>query len=83
LSSGEPFVDALAERAHYLALRTPFDSVAQAASTLQQRYMRSEIKIIRTVDPQELRKKVDDYARRHRVLDVAIQEANWITDLLE
>ncbi len=83
LRSGQPLVDALAERDYCLALRSPFDGVAQAASGLQQRYLRSEIRIVRTVDPTELRKKVDEFSRRHRLLDVAIQEANWSTELVD
>jgi hypothetical protein len=83
LSSGQMLVDALAEREHYLKLRSPFDSVAQAASGLQQRYMKSEIRVVRTVDPTNLRKRVDEFSRKHRLLDVAIQEANWVTDLID
>jgi hypothetical protein len=83
LPSGQPLVDALAERDYFLAVRSPFEAVAEAASGLQQRYMRSEIRVVRTVDPVALRKRADEYARRHRLLDVAIQQANWITDLAE
>ena len=83
LPTGQPLVDALSERDHYLSLRKPFNAVAEAASSLQQRYMRSEIKIVRTIEPQALRKRVDDFSRRHRLLDVAIQEANWVTELLD
>ena len=83
LASGQPLVDALAERDYYLVTRKPFEAVAEAASDAQHRYMRSEIRVVRTVDPVELRRKADEFARRHRVLDVAIQEANWTTDLLE
>ncbi len=66
-----------------MALRAPFDNVAQAASGLQQRYLRSEIRIVRTVDPVETRAKVDDISKRHRLLDVTIQETNWVTELLD
>ena len=83
LLSHQPLADALSERDYYLALRKPFAAVAEAASALQQRYLRSEIKIVRTIEPQALRKKVDDLSRRHRLLDVAIQEANWVTELHE
>jgi hypothetical protein len=83
LPTGQPLVDALAERDYLLGVRSPFEAVAEAASGLQQRYMRSEIRIVRTVDPTELRRKADELARRHRMLDVAIQEANWNTDLVE
>jgi hypothetical protein len=57
--------------------------VASAASTMQQRYMRSEIKIVRTIEPKALRKRVDEFSHRHRALDVAIQEVNWGTELLD
>lgn len=83
LPDGRPLVDALAEREYLLAVRNPFEAVADAASALQQRYMRSEIRITRTVDPVALHQKADEFARRHRLLDVAIQEANWVTDLIE
>ena len=66
-----------------LGVRTPYEAVAEAASAVQPRYMRSEIRIVRTVDAIALRKKADEYARRHRLLDVQIQEANWSTDLVE
>ena len=83
LPSGQPLVDALAERDYLLAVRNPFEAVADAASAIQQRYMRSEIRAVRTVDPVALHKTADEFARRHRLLDVAIQQANWITDLAE
>lgn len=83
LPSGQPLVDALGERDYLLGVRTPFEAVAEAASAVQPRYMRSEIRIVRTVDAIALRKKADEYARRHRLLDVQIQEVNWSTGLLE
>jgi hypothetical protein len=83
LPSGQPLVDALAERDYLLAVRTPFEAVPEAASAVQPRFMRSEIRIVRTADSAALRKKADEYARRHRLLDAAIQEANWSTDLVD
>ena len=76
-------VDALAQRDACLALRAPFQAVADAVSATQSRYMRSEIRIVRTVDPATLRKRVDELSRRHRLLDIAIQEANWSTELAD
>jgi hypothetical protein len=83
LPSGQPLVEALGERDYLLGVRTPFEAVAEAAGAVQPRYMRSEIRIVRTVDAIALRKKADEYARRHRLLDVQIQEVNWSTDLIE
>ena len=83
LPSGQTLADAIAERDSYLRLRTPFVAVAEAAGATQQRYLRSEIKVVRTVDPVELRAKADALALKHRELDAAIQEANWSTELLD
>ena len=83
LATGQPLVDALAERDFFLAVRAPFEAVAEAASAVQPRYMRSEIRIVRTIDAAALREKADEYARRYRLLDVEIQAANWTTDLVE
>jgi hypothetical protein len=47
----------------------------------EDRYGRSEIKYIRTVDASELRKSVDSFAKQLRVLDLEIQSLNWITEL--
>ena len=83
LRSGQPLVDALGERDYFLGIRTPFEAVAEAATAVQPRYMRSEIRIVRTVDAIAMRKKADEYALRYRLLDVQIQEVNWSTDLVE
>ena len=81
LRSGQTLADAIVEREHYLMLRGQLDAVAKAASEPQQRYMRSEIRVVRTVDTADLRKRADELSRQHRILDVAIQEANWANDL--
>jgi hypothetical protein len=47
----------------------------------EDRYGRSEIKYIRTVDVSELRKSVDSYSKQLRELDLEIQSLNWITEL--
>lgn len=83
LASGQTLADAIVERDHYLVLRNQIDAVAKAAAEPQQRYLRSEIRVIRTVEPAALRKREDELSRAHRELDVAIQEANWKYDLAE
>jgi hypothetical protein len=83
LASGQTLADAIVDRDHYLVLRNQIDAVAKAAAEPQQRYLRSEIRVVRTVEPAELRKREDRLARAHRELDVAIQEANWSSELAE
>jgi len=83
LASGQTLADAIVERDHRLALRTQLETVAKAAEEPQARYGRSEIRVVRTVEPAKLRKRADDLSREHRILDVALQEANWTIDLID
>ncbi len=59
------------------------DTVATTASNRIDRYGRSEIRKISTVDVPALRRQLDDIARERRELDTAIQSVNWTTDLVE
>jgi Family of unknown function (DUF6847) len=83
LADGRTFTDALARR-DILALRqSVLRQVADAAGEQQQRYGRSEIRILATVDVSALRAQADGVARERRELDAWIQEANWQTELSE
>ncbi len=55
----------------------------EAASSRVNRYSRTEIKLVSTVDVAALRKQLDEVARSRRDLDSSIQGMNWATDLLE
>jgi len=55
----------------------------EAASSRVNRYSRTEIKLVSTVDVATLRKQLDEVARSRRDLDSQIQGMNWTTDLLE
>jgi len=81
IADGRTVTDALARRDHLTILQTAFQKVATAASESQVRYGKAEIKIIRTVDVAELRRKADELAKERRELDAQIQETNWQTDL--
>lgn len=59
-------------------LREAFDR----ASSGSDRYSRSEIKMVTTVDVKKLRKIVDDYSAKLRTLDVEIQALNFQTELI-
>lgn len=56
-------------------------SVLDAANVRSDRYSRNEIKFVRTVDVNELQKKVDGLSKDLRELDSRLQQANWMTDL--
>jgi hypothetical protein len=75
--------DALAERDVLRLQRGVYDSLINAASTHQDRYMRSELRVISTVDVAELQQYIDRLSRDYRELDAQIQAMNWATDLIE
>ncbi len=57
-------------------------AVLDAANVRSDRFSRNEIKFVRTIDVNELQKRVDDQSRDLRELDSRLQQANWMTDLL-
>ena len=60
-------------------LREIFDR----ASSGQDRYSRSEIKMLTTVDVKALGKKIDSLSAELRKLDITIQGVNFTADLVE
>lgn len=48
----------------------------------EDRYSRNEIRYVRTVNVNALRKSIDGYSARLRKLDLEIQSLNWTVDLL-
>ena len=58
-------------------------SVFERASASQERYSRSEIKMVTTVDVKKLRAQVDRLSSELRQKDVYIQSLNFTTDLVE
>jgi hypothetical protein len=60
-----------------------YRELAEAASVTQARFSRSEVKFKSTVKISEIQKQADQLAKEHRDLDTRIQEANWLTDLME
>lgn len=83
LPDGRTLTEALARRDSLTLRHQTLRALAEAAAEKHDRYSRSEIKIESTVAVAEIRRKVDDLARERRELDVAIQEANWASDLPE
>ena len=81
LADGTSMLEALALRDRLKAEQAMFASLAQAAVVEQNRYSRSEIKMIAAVDIKQIRKQADDVAKQYRQLDVLIQQANWQFDL--
>jgi hypothetical protein len=73
--------DAIAERDVVGKRRDALLAIAEAASTRQDRYSKSEVKFVATVSIMELQKDADQLARQYREIDTRIQELNWMTEL--
>ncbi|MEL6400036.1 MAG: DIP1984 family protein [Cyanobacteria bacterium J06626_4] len=75
--------DVLATRDTLRLKRTAYDSLIGAAAISQERYMRSELRLVSTVNVAELQRQIDQLSREYRELDAQIQALNWATDLVE
>lgn len=80
-NSHQTIADAIAERDTVGKRRELLAGVAEAASTRQDRYSKSEIKFVPAVPVAQLRKEIDALSKRFREIDTKIQESNWKTDL--
>ena len=58
------------------------DVFDQAASSSSERYSRSEIKYVTTIDVKALRKQIDKLSAQLRQLDIEIQSINFSTELI-
>ena len=56
--------------------------IAEAGSTRQDRYSKSEVRFVATVSVGKLQTEVDQLAKRYRELDTRLQELNWKTELI-
>lgn len=75
--------DALAERDVLKIRYNAYRELANAASTSQHRATRSEVKFVSTVSVAAIQRKADELAKEYRELDTRIQEADWLTTLME
>jgi hypothetical protein len=84
LSGGQTtLTDALARRDALTLRYGNLKTLVSAASDRVPRYGRAEIRILSAVEVGPLRRRMDELARERRELDIAIQQANWATDLTE
>lgn len=72
--------EALARKEGLVSMASKVRDLAESA-TPQNRYSKSEIKIIATVDAKVLQAKADKFSKEARSLDIAIQRTNWLVDL--
>ena len=58
-----------------------YSAVADSATARMDRYSRSEVRYVATVDAAALRKMADAASKEYRQLDTKIQQLNWSTEL--
>ena len=79
---GKPVTQLMAERDVLLKRVQVLRDVFNQASTTTERYSRSEIKYVTTIDVKAMAKQIDKLATQLRELDVKIQSVNFTTELM-
>jgi hypothetical protein len=74
--------DAIARRDLTGKKRDFMAAIADAASTRQDRYSKSEVKFVATLSVAQTQKQIDQLSREFRELDTRLQELNWQTELV-
>ncbi|ORX58231.1 septicolysin [Hesseltinella vesiculosa] len=80
--SGLTLTHAIAKRDSLQRLHGILNAVCNNANNLTDRYSRSEILKVSTVDIPSLRKKIDGIAKERRGIECEIQAANWTNELV-
>lgn len=80
--AGKTLTQLMAEK-DILTLRiSTLRNTYERASAQRDRYSRSEIKMLTTINVKQLRKQIDDYSVQLRKLDMEIQSMNFQTELV-
>jgi uncharacterized protein DUF6847 len=74
--------DAIAERDVVGKRRDFLAGIAEAGSTRQDRYSKSEVRFVATVSVGKLQTEVDQLAKKYRELDTRLQGLNWKSELI-
>jgi hypothetical protein len=81
--SGKSLMEAIAERDALASKKNAWTNLKSAATLQQDRYSRTEIKFVSTIDVIEAQKTIDALAKEFRKIDSQIQQLNWKIDLLD
>lgn len=80
--TGKTLTQLMAEK-DVLTLRiSTLRNIFERASSQQERYSRSEIKMVTIVDVKQLSNQIDEYSAKLRKLDIEIQKLNFQTELI-
>jgi len=77
LPDGRTLTEALIRRDMLRYVHIVHTNMADKAMAPVDRYSRREIRMVPTVDVTTLRSQADEFAKTHRMLDLAIQAKNW------
>ena len=83
LDGAKTIADLLARRDVLGIRRAAYADMAQAATVVQDRYSKSEVKFKSTVVVADMQRRADQLAKEFRELDTRLQAANWATELME
>lgn len=83
IETGETIADVIARRDVLRLRQALYRDLGASSTVIQQRFSRSEVKFVSTVDISEVQKQADTLARECRELDTRIQSANWQVELQE
>jgi hypothetical protein len=81
--AGASVTEALARWDVLSIQRDLYAEAAQAASVRQDRYSRSEVKFVTTLNISALRRRADELSKEYRELDARLQAKNWEIELSE
>ena len=83
LADGRTLTGALTQRDLLDEQLSMLRRAVEQASPQHQRHSMSEIRWQPTINTREWQAQVDTLAKQRRELDTALQQANWLTELLE
>ena len=83
VSSGQTLADLIAERDTLTLKSNILRGFLNIAGQKVNLYSTTEIKIMSTVDVPTLQKELDQLSKKIRETDTELQQANWLTELIE
>ena len=83
VSNGQTLADLIAERDTLTLKSNVLRGFLNIAGQKVNLYSTTEIKIMSTVDVPALQKELDQLSKKIRETDTELQQANWLTELIE
>ena len=83
VSNGQTLADLIAERDTLTLKSNILRGFLNIAAQKVNLYSTTEIKIMSTVDVPALQKELDQLSKKIRETDTELQQANWLTELIE